>query len=166
MPTKLAICAALALATIFAFADVRNAGFLSFDDDTYVTGSPHVRNGLTVEGLRWSLTAVVSANWHPFTLHSHMLDVELFGLEPGAHHLMGLGFHVANTLLVFLLLLRMTGAVWRSAFVAALFGIHPASFWWRRCVVQSRSYRCTALPCLSPSTWISTCRASSRNFST
>jgi tetratricopeptide (TPR) repeat protein len=125
MPTKLAICAALALATIFAFADVRNGEFLSFDDDTYVTDSPHVRNGLTVEGLRWSLTAVVSANWHPFTLHSHMLDVELFGLEPGAHHLMGLGFHVANTLLVFLLLVRMTGAVWRSAFVAALFGFHP-----------------------------------------
>ncbi len=125
MRTKLAICAALALATSFAFSDVRNAGFLTFDDDTYVTGSPHVRNGLTLDGLRWSLTAVVSANWHPVTLWSHMLDVELFGLDPAAHHATGLALHVANTLLVFLLFARRTGAVWRSAFIAALFGLHP-----------------------------------------
>ena len=123
--TKLAICAALAALTLLAFADVRNAGFLTFDDDTYVTGSPHVRNGLTAEGLRWSLTAVVSANWHPVTLWSHMLDVQLFGLRPAAHHAVNVAFHAANSVLVFLLLARMTGAIWRAAFVGALFAIHP-----------------------------------------
>jgi len=122
---KLAICGALAALTLLAFMDVRKAEFLTFDDDTYVTGSPHVRNGITTEGLRWSLTAVVSANWHPVTLWSHMLDVQAFGLDPAAHHAVNLLLHAANSILVFLLLARMTGAVWRAAFVGALFAVHP-----------------------------------------
>jgi tetratricopeptide (TPR) repeat protein len=125
MQTRLSICAALALVTALLFADVRNAGFLSYDDDVYVTASPQVRQGLTLESLRWSLTAVISSNWHPVTLWSLMLDVSLFGVNARAHHLVNLVLHIANVLLLFLLLARMTGAAWRSAFVAALFAVHP-----------------------------------------
>jgi tetratricopeptide (TPR) repeat protein len=164
MRTKLAICAALALATTFAFADVRNAGFLSFDDDTYVTGSPHVRNGITLDGLRWSLTAVVSANWHPLTLHSHMLDVELFGLDPRAHHWTGLAFHVANTVLVFLLFARMTGALWRSAFVAALFGFHPVHVESVAWISERKDVLSTLFWVGSLHAWVSYARGGSRGM--
>lgn len=164
MRTQLAICAALALATAFVFADVSNADFLAFDDDTYVTGNPHVRNGITRDGLRWSLTAVVSANWHPLTLYSHMLDVELFGLDPRAHHLVALGFHIANTLLVFLLLSRMTGALWRSAFVAALFGLHPVHVESVAWISERKDVLSTLLWLGSLHAWVSYVRLGSRRM--
>jgi hypothetical protein len=75
--------------------------------------------------VRWALTSGYFANWHPLTWISHMVDVQLFGLNGGAHHLTNLVLHVANTLLLFVLLTKMTGAVGRSAFVAALFAVHP-----------------------------------------
>jgi hypothetical protein len=84
-----------------------------------------VLGGLTIRGLSWALTTSWFEYWHPLTWLSHMLDCELFGLSPGWHHLVSLGFHVANTLLLFAVLRRMTGALWRSAMVAALFALHP-----------------------------------------
>ncbi len=119
------ICLFLAVVTFAVFWQVTNDGFITFDDPEYVTENYHVRNGLTVDGVAWAFTSVHAFNWHPLTSLSHMMDVQLFGLKPGGHHLINLVFHIANTLLLFLVFRRMTGAIWQSAFVAALFAIHP-----------------------------------------
>jgi len=116
---------ALVALNIVVFASARRFGFVRFDDPDYVTKNPQVPAGLTWRGFKWALTTGYVANWHPLTWLSHMLDVQLFGLNPGAHHTVNLALHVANTLLLFVVLRRMTGAVGRSAFVAALFAIHP-----------------------------------------
>jgi hypothetical protein len=99
--------------------------FVSFDDPQYVTENPHVIAGLTPEGVGWAFTSGYASNWHPLTWLSHMLDVELFGVNAGPQHLVNVLLHIANTLLLFVVLRRMTGAEGRSAFVAALFAIHP-----------------------------------------
>jgi Flp pilus assembly protein TadD len=111
--------------TLLAFAAVRDFGFVDYDDLDYVAANPHVLPGLTWAGVRWAMTSGYFANWHPLTWISHMLDVQLFGMNAGAHHSINVELHVANTLLLFGVLRRMTGAVGRSAFVAALFAVHP-----------------------------------------
>lgn len=115
----------LALLVVLAFLPILGNGFVNYDDPQYVLQNPHVRAGITAAGLRWALTAQVAANWHPLTLLSHMLDVQLFGLNPRGHHLTSLLLHLANVLLLFEVLRRMTGAPLRSAAVAALFAVHP-----------------------------------------
>ncbi len=115
----------LTIATLAVFWQVNNGEFIFFDDPDYVTENNHVQNGITLEGIRWAFTTGHAANWHPLTWISHMLDVQLFGLQPRGHHLTNLFFHIANTLLLFFVLLRMTKARWQSAFVAALFALHP-----------------------------------------
>src|SRR6266699_3802078 len=119
------ICALLALATFAVFCPLLECDFVNFDDPKYVTSNPMVQRGLSREGLRWAFTNTHAANWHPLTWLSHMLDVQLFGLNPGLHHLTNLSIHIANVLLLFLVLQRMTRAPGRSAFVAALFALHP-----------------------------------------
>jgi len=99
--------------------------FVNYDDPGYVTKNDAVRSGLSFEGVRWAFTTFHAANWHPLTWMSHMLDVSLFGIDPGRHHLTSAFLHSLSTALLFLSLFRMTGAVWRSVFVAALFGVHP-----------------------------------------
>ena len=98
---------------------------MDYDDDDYVTDNPVVQRGLTWTGIQWAFTTGRASNWHPVTWLSHMTDCELFGLNPGAHHLVNVLFHTANAALLFVLLLRLTGALWPSAFVAALFAWHP-----------------------------------------
>ncbi len=120
-----AICALLSAATLAAYGSFAGFEFVNWDDNVYVTGNAHVRGGLTLESARWALTATDAHNWHPLTWLSHLLDVELFGLEPVWHHRMNLGLHVVTACLLFLAFVRMTGAVGRSAFVAALFALHP-----------------------------------------
>ena len=122
---SLLISTVLAALTIATYCHVARFDFTTLDDPSYVTGNPHVRSGLTRESIAWALTATHSANWHPLTWISHMVDVQLFGLKPWGHHLSSVLFHVLNTLLLFVVLRRMTGCVWRSAFVAALFAVHP-----------------------------------------
>lgn len=107
------------------YASIASHGFVTLDDPGYVSGNPHVTAGLTWSGFVWAWTTGTLANWHPLTWLSHMLDVQLFGLQPGWHHVTSLVLHVVNTLLVFALFVRMTSAVWRSACVAALFAAHP-----------------------------------------
>ncbi len=116
---------ALAAITLAVYASVRSHAFLQFDDADYVTENGVVRAGLTWAGLRWALSTAYAANWHPLTWLSHMADVQLFGLDPGWHHLSSLALHVLTSLLVFRLFRRLTGAVWPSAAVAALFALHP-----------------------------------------
>jgi len=115
----------LVVAVLLLFARTGRFSFVVYDDDQYLTGNPRVQSGLSAEGVAWAFTTTHAANWHPLTWLSHMLDVELFGMDPGAHHRVNVAFHAANTLLLFLVLLRMTAAPGRSAFVAALFAVHP-----------------------------------------
>jgi protein O-mannosyl-transferase len=120
------LAALLTILTLVAFRPVRHNEFVNYDDPEYVLSNSMVRNGLTATGVRWAFTAGRASNWHPLTWLSHMTDVSLFGLSPIGHHATSLLFHLANTLLLFFLLRRMTGELLRSAFVAALFAVHPA----------------------------------------
>ena len=122
---NLVICLGLALLTLAAFWPVLQYGFVNYDDMVYVTENDHVQGGLTVQGVWWAFTNIQAAFWHPLTWLSHMLDWQLYQGWAGGHHLTNLLFHVANSLLLFLVFKRMTGALWRSAFVAALFALHP-----------------------------------------
>jgi tetratricopeptide (TPR) repeat protein len=116
---------ALALVTLLVYLPVTRDGFLNYDDQDYVTENQVVQNGLTWAGIKWAFTTRHASNWHPVTWLSHMTDCELFGLNPGGHHLVNVLFHSANTVLLFILLLRLTGALWAAAFIAALFAWHP-----------------------------------------
>jgi tetratricopeptide (TPR) repeat protein len=115
----------LSVITLIVYFQVTQNEFINFDDDKYITNNKHVQNGLTLKGITWAFTTGHESNWHPLTWISHMIDVQLFGLNPGGHHLMNLLIHLANTVLLFLVLNRMTKALWQSAFVAALFALHP-----------------------------------------
>lgn len=124
-PASALVAVALALLTAAVLAQVLGHGFLEYDDDLYVTNNKEVLSGLTWDGVTTVFRGTDIGHWHPLTFLSHMVDVELFGLNPAGHHLTNLVFHMVNTLLLFWLLLSMTGARWRSAFVAALFAVHP-----------------------------------------
>ena len=115
----------LITAILIAYWQVKDFDFICFDDKPYVTENRHVQAGLTVKGFAWAFTTFHASNWHPLTWLSHMTDCELYGLNPMGHHWTSLQFHIANTLLLFFILQYMTGALWRSAFVAALFAMHP-----------------------------------------
>jgi tetratricopeptide (TPR) repeat protein len=115
----------LAILAIAVYTPVWRFDFVTLDDPLYVSRNPVVAAGLTWQGVAWAFSAAYAANWHPLTWISHMADVALFGLWAGGHHLTSLALHLANTLLLFWLLRRMTGALWRSALVAALFAVHP-----------------------------------------
>lgn len=115
----------VAVVTLAVFWPVLGNEFTNYDDRTYVTANRHVRTGLTLESAAWALTATAASNWHPLTWLSHMLDWSLYGEWAGGHHLTSLLLHLANALLLLWVLQRMTGAPWRSAFVALLFAVHP-----------------------------------------
>lgn len=99
--------------------------FVGFDDNEYVYENPHVITGISLKNIAWAFTAFHSNNWHPLTWISHMMDCQVFGLHPGWHHLVNLLFHILNSVLLFLVFLKMTGALWQSAFIAAVFAVHP-----------------------------------------
>ena len=115
----------LAMVTMALYWPATRQEFVIYDDDLYVTANLHVQRGLTWENLKWAFVTPVCANWHPLTILSHMLDCQMYGLKPWGHHLTSVLLHALNTVLVFLLLRGLTGAVWRSAVVAALFAVHP-----------------------------------------
>ena len=121
------ICAALTLLTLAAFSRLTSCDFVTLDDPEYITHKPFVSSGLSWANLKSAFTETANNNnWHPLTFISLMLDAQLFGLKnPGAFHVVNLVFHIANSLLLFAILLRMTDAIWRSAFAAALFALHP-----------------------------------------
>ena len=122
---KFLVCLLLIVGTFKVFWQVQHHDFIELDDHEYVTENPHVQSGLNKKGIIWAFTTFHVANWHPLTWMSHMLDCQLFGLRPGMHHLTSLLLHTANGVFLFLVLRLMTGALWRSAFVAALFALHP-----------------------------------------
>ncbi len=121
----LVVAALIVLATLGVYWQVGNHEFITYDDDDYIIENSHVQSGLTLAEVKWAFTTGHAANWHPLTWLSYMVDCELFGLDAGGHHIVNVLFHLANTVLLFWVLFRMTGGLWPSAFVAALFALHP-----------------------------------------
>ena len=124
------ICLALTILTVITFWSLKDCGFINFDDDIYVYKNAYVQSGMNAKsiGQAFSFSSELvakSGHWHPVTWLSLMLDYQIFGLNATGYHLINLLFHVMNTLLLFLILRRMTKSLWPSAFVAALFAIHP-----------------------------------------
>jgi tetratricopeptide (TPR) repeat protein len=119
------ICLVLAVGTAFCYWQVRGFDFITFDDTGYVSENPHVSTGLNLNNIAWAFTTGHCANWHPLTWLSLMLDCQLSGADAGRIHFVNLLFHIGNTLLLFAVLKKMTDSAWPSAFVAALFAIHP-----------------------------------------
>jgi tetratricopeptide (TPR) repeat protein len=115
----------LAFVTLVVYLPVTRDGFVDYDDQDYVTENAVVQEGVTWAGIKWAFTTGHASNWHPLTWLSHMTDCELFGLNPGAHHFVNALFHAANAALLFILLVRLTGALWPCAFIAGLFAWHP-----------------------------------------
>src|SRR5208283_3122791 len=118
------VCLFLAAIIWVVFGQTLGHGFVNYDDQVYVYENPEVAQGLTLQGIVWAFH-VHCSNWHPLTWISHMLDCQFYGLSPGGHHLTNILLHTATAILLFLVLRRMTGFLWRSAFVAAVFAIHP-----------------------------------------
>ncbi|MEN6420393.1 MAG: hypothetical protein ABFD76_00475, partial [Smithella sp.] len=116
---------ALILVIFAVFWQVNQFDFINLDDNVYVTENSHVQSEFTLDALRWALTTTDLGYWQPLTWLSLMLNYQLFGLKAGGYHITNLILHILNTLLLFWLFKRMTGAVWRSAFVAAFFALHP-----------------------------------------
>jgi tetratricopeptide (TPR) repeat protein len=119
------ICVALAGLTWIVFGQTLRHDFINYDDETYVTENPVIISGLTRQGALWAFTHAHAGNWHPLTSISHMLDCQVYGLKAGGHHLTNVLLHVLAVVLLFLFLQQITGALWRGAFVAAVFAIHP-----------------------------------------
>jgi len=141
------------------YAPVRGHEFVSFDDQAYVRANPHVAGGLTREAVRWAFTSGYAANWHPLTWISHMIDVALFGMDAGGHHVVNVVLHVANALLLFDVLRRITGAVGRSAFVAALFAVHPLHVESVAWVAERKDVLSTLFWMLTLEAWVAWVRA-------
>src|SRR5947199_7941405 len=128
---RLGICISLAVLTWVVFGQLLQDHFIHYDDPRYVYENTNITQGLTIGGIAWAFTHIHSMNWHPLTTISHMLDCQLYGLKPGAHHFTNVLLHSIVAILLLLVLQRMTGgpsgtgSIWRSAFVAAVFAIHP-----------------------------------------
>ncbi len=119
------LCLLLIAASAVVYSQVRNFDFINYDDDDYVSANHHIQDGLTLKAIAWAFTTTHAGNWHPLTWVSHMIDVQFFGENAGGHHFTNLLFHIANTLILFLVFFKMTGSRSKSAFVAALFALHP-----------------------------------------
>jgi Flp pilus assembly protein TadD len=119
------VCIFLALLTWLVFGQTLWYDFVNYDDPRYVYENTNITSGLSVGGLAWAFTHIHSMNWHPLTTISHMLDCQLYGLKAGGHHFTNVLLHSVAVILLFLALQQMTGALWRSAFVAAVFAVHP-----------------------------------------
>lgn len=135
---------ALAALTLGLYAPVFGFEFVNYDDNVYVADNAHVASGLSAANVAWSLTAFENGNWHPLTLMSHMLDIQLFGLNAHAHHGVNLVLHVVNVLLLFALLAGTTGRPWAGALAAALFAVHPLNVQTVAWVAERKSLLSTA----------------------
>jgi len=139
----------LIVAILFSYYRVINFDFVGYDDKIYVTKNDHLHSGFTRESMAWAFTFNKSGYWQPLTWLSHMLDIQLFGLDPGMHHLTNLLLHMLNTLLLFFTLIRMSKAFWQCAFVAGLFALHPLN-------VESVAWVAARKTLLSTFFWIMT----------
>jgi tetratricopeptide (TPR) repeat protein len=138
-----AVAVVLAVVTLAVYAPVRGHGFVDYDDGEYVFANPHVQAGLSAESVAWAFTTMAVTNWHPLTWLSHMLDVQLFGLDPAGHHLVNVVLHAANAGLLLFVLNSLTGRLWPSALVAALFALHPLNVETVAWVAERKNVLCT-----------------------
>jgi protein O-mannosyl-transferase len=137
------VCLLLAVVTLAVYNPVNRHPFVNYDDDGYVTENPHVRQGLTLDTIRWALTSTAQANWHPLTWMSHALDVSLFRLNPAGHHFTSVLLHVVNVILLFLLLIWATDRLGPSLFIAALFALHPINVESVAWIAERKNVLCT-----------------------
>ena len=121
----IAVCIFLTAIVWVVFGQTLGHDFVNFDDDRYVYENPEVSRGLTIDGLKWLLTHSHASLWHPLTTLSHMTDCQIYGLKAGGHHFTNVVLHNIGAVLLFLVFRGMTGCIWRSAFIAAIFAIHP-----------------------------------------
>lgn len=119
------LCFALIVVTLAVYWQVGNHEFLNYDDGPYITENPHTSTGLTGSNVFWAFTSTHSSNWHPITWLSHMADAQMYGMNPRGHHLTNVIIHTVTAVLLLLLLFRLTGSLWQSSFVAAMFALHP-----------------------------------------
>src|SRR6266513_4169950 len=119
------ICLFLAALTWLVFGQTLRHDFINYDDPRYVYENTKITSGVSLSGIAWAFTHIHSMNWHPLTTISHMLDCQVYGLKPGGHHFTNVLLHIVAAILLFLALQEMTGTFWNSAFVAAVFAIHP-----------------------------------------
>lgn len=123
--TLVIVCILLVVSVIAIYLQTTGFDFVGFDDDDYITKNPSIQTGITLRSVVWAFTSTYASNWHPLTWISHLLDVELFELDPSGHHLVNVILHTANSILLFFVLIAATQRLWASAFVAALFAVHP-----------------------------------------
>jgi tetratricopeptide (TPR) repeat protein len=145
---------ALVVGTLYAYGPLSSNDFIQLDDPQYVTQNPHVLSGLTSEAFRWSFNLGYTGNWHPLTWWSHMLDVGWSGLDPAAHHRTSLALHTASVVVLFLLLLSTTGRAGPSAFVAAVFAVHPLHVESVAWAAERKDVLSTLLGFLSIACWV------------
>ena len=119
------VCLFLVVSILAVYWQVTDHEFINYDDNVYITDNPHVQSGLTGKSVGWAFTTTQAGNWHPLTWLSHMMDYQLFGLNPRGHHLTSVFLHITNSILLFLALRWATSTIWPSALVASLFAIHP-----------------------------------------
>ncbi len=124
-PSTFLVCTLLAIFVTVVFLQVTSFQFVNFDDPVYITENKHIQQGLTLETIRWAFTTHLHGHFHPLTWLNHATDYQFFGLDPAGHHLSSFLLHLINTLLLFLILRKITGATWASGFAAALFAVHP-----------------------------------------
>jgi Tfp pilus assembly protein PilF len=122
---KVLICIFLMVATFCIYSQVQDHEFINYDDYQYIRDNLKIKSGLSSESVSWAFTTFYGSNWFPITWLSHTLDYQLYGLNPKGHHLTNLFFHIANALILFIVLSRMTGKLWQSGFVGAMFAFHP-----------------------------------------
>jgi tetratricopeptide (TPR) repeat protein len=123
--SNILLCLFLAVVIALVFGRVATHDFVNLDDGLYVYENHHLREGFSIENIKWAFSTFHAGNWHPLTWLSHIIDYEIYGLDPMGHHWTSVQLHIANTLLLFFTLQMLTGTFWRSAFVAALFALHP-----------------------------------------
>jgi cytochrome c-type biogenesis protein CcmH/NrfG len=153
-PLAFALLVFVAASTWLVYVPALGFEFVRYDDPEYVSENPQVRQGVTAQSLRWALTASHGANWHPLTSLSHLVDVELYGLDPGRHHRTNVLLHMLNAMLVFAVLRAMTGACWRSLIVALLFALHPLHVESVAWVSERKDLLCCAFGLLSLAAYV------------
>src|SRR4030095_11477314 len=115
----------LAAATVVVYCQIAHHNFINYDDNVYITENRNIQEGSSANALKWAFITGHATNWHPLTWLSHMVDIELFGLNPRGHQLMNLLMHLVRSLMLFLVMRKMTANQWASWFIAAVFALHP-----------------------------------------
>jgi Tfp pilus assembly protein PilF len=163
----LLIALSLIVLTIVVFAPIGGYGFINYDDGAYVIENVHVIGGLSSQNISWAFSfesCGATSNWHPLTWLSLMADVTLFGVNPSRHHLVNLALHVVNVLLLFAILIRMTQAIGQSAFVAAIFAIHPLHVESVAWISERKDVLSTVFVLLTILTWLQYVRAKQQRW--